>query len=463
MSKANGRPTQTRRGGRNNPRRVAFDTLRAVSADDAYANLVLPKALAAANLSERDSRLATELAYGTLRAQGTLDAVLTAASGRDLTDLRPDLVDALRLGAYQILWTRIDAYAAVSTTVGLVKGAVAPKVSGLANAVLRKVADRSFEQWRAELMDTPRASSGLDPTTTRGRLAFDQSHPEWIVAEFESLLPESEVEAALAENNSAPQVHLTARPGRITRSDLASQTGGEVGRWSPYAVYLSAGDPGRVPAVAAKAAGVQDEGSQAVTLALTDTAIEGSDAAWVDLCAGPGGKSALLGSLARERSARVTAVEPAAHRADLVRENTTDMPVEVVEADGRRWGRADGADRVLVDAPCSGLGALRRRPEARWRKQPVDVAELSRLQRALLHNAVRITRRGGVVAYVTCSPLWAETKDIVDSVVAEGHVEVVESPALVSEIPDTTAGPYRQLWPHRHGTDAMFLALLRRV
>ncbi|MFC4336857.1 RsmB/NOP family class I SAM-dependent RNA methyltransferase [Salininema proteolyticum] len=439
---------------RGNPRRVAYDTLRVVRTDEAYANLVLPKAIAAAHLHPRDARLATELAYGTLRAQGTLDRIIATASGRDLASLRPDLVDALRLGAYQLLYTRIGAYAAVSTTVSLVKGAVSPKVSGLANAVLRKVGAKDLDEWGAAIV--PETASATE------RLAFRHSHPEWIIRQYERLLPPGELAEALEANNEAPGVHLAVRPGRLHVKDLAYQTKGRLGRWSPYAVHLPGGDPARVPAVAAGAAGVQDEGSQVAALALARVDVEGRDETWVDLCAGPGGKTALLGSVAAERGARVQAVEVAEHRAELVRDNTDGMPVEVHRADGREWGSAGMADRVLVDAPCSGLGALRRRPESRWRKGEADLPDLIELQKALLANAIRLTRVGGVIAYVTCSPLQAETEEVVDALRRDNPVSAIAPPEPVASMPGAARGDYAQLWPARHGTDAMFIALLRR-
>ncbi|WP_100444870.1 RsmB/NOP family class I SAM-dependent RNA methyltransferase [Glycomyces xiaoerkulensis] len=431
---------------RPNPRHVAFEAIRAVSADDAYANLVLPQLLKATGLDARDARLATELTYGTLRSLGTLESILAAASGRDLDALQVDLVDALCLGAYQLLYTRVPTHAAVATTVSLVKAAVSPRVSGITNAVLRKVAARDLEGWLDRLSTGDRI----------GDLALRHAHPRWIVEELDSILGPGELPEALAADNVAPPVHLCAKPGRIDRRELARLTGAEPGRWSPYAVYLGGGDPGRVKPVATGRASVQDEGSQLVATALANAPIEGRDTAWIDLCAGPGGKAALLGALAAQRGAAVDAVEVAPHRAELVTKAAKGLPVTVHVADGLGFGEPGSADRVLVDAPCSGLGALRRRPEARWRRSRSDVEDLAVLQRRLLDRAVRLVRPGGLVAYVTCSPVTAETVDVVGG--AEG-VEVV-APQL---IPDSRRGEYAQLWPHRHGTDAMFLALLRRT
>jgi 16S rRNA (cytosine967-C5)-methyltransferase len=210
---------------------------------------------------------------------------------------------------------------------------------------------------------------------------------------------------------------------------------------------------------------VQDEGSQLVALALTRAELTGDDTGqWLDLCAGPGGKTALLGSIAGLEGAAVDAVEVSTHRADLVRRATDGLPVTVHTADGREAPLPDAAyDRVLVDAPCTGLGALRRRPEARWRRQPSDVSGLTALQRELLTAALRHVRPGGVVAYVTCSPHLAETAGVLATVRrAHPSVRLLDARECLPGVPDLGDGPTVQLWPHRHGTDAMFLALFRR-
>jgi 16S rRNA (cytosine967-C5)-methyltransferase len=246
----------------------------------------------------------------------------------------------------------------------------------------------------------------------------------------------------------------------VTAEQLAEQVDGRVGRFSPYAVYLPGGDPGRLAPVRDGAALVQDEGSQLVARALTMVDLDGPDTGrWLDLCAGPGGKTAMLASLGG--SARVTAVEPAAKRADFVEENTRGLPVEVVRVDGRDPGLEPGFDRVLVDAPCTGLGALRRRPEARWRRVPADVPQLAKLQRELLASAIRLTRPGGVVLYATCSPHLAETVGVVADALRRHPVTALDTRPLFYPTDDLGDGPYVQLWPHRHGTDAMFAAALK--
>jgi 16S rRNA (cytosine967-C5)-methyltransferase len=441
-------------------RLAAYRTLRAVSEQDAYANLVLPRQLAAARLTGRDAALATELGYGSLRALGVLDEVLGRCSSRPLADIEPAVLDLLRLGSYQLLKTRIPSHAAVATTVELARSTGNGRAAGFVNAVLRKVAARNFDGWCAVI--------GADASPL-GRLAIRYSHPGWIVGSFsDALAAESdavepgELEQALAADDARPETHLVAWPGLIEQAELAEQAAGSPGRYSPYAVRLtSGGEPGGVPAIRAGLAGVQDEGSQLCALALLNLPLAGPDERWLDMCAGPGGKAALLAALASRRDARLTANELRPHRAELVATATRHRPVELLVGDAREL--TGSYDRVLLDAPCTGLGALRRRPEARWRRDPADLAELTELQAQLLDAAVRLTRPGGVIGYVTCSPQLAETRRQVEQALARHpELELLDARPAFPGVDRLADSPSVQLWPHRHGTDAMFFAGLRR-
>ncbi len=439
--------------------------LLAVAERDAYANLLLPRLLVQRGLSGRDAALATELSYGTLRGRGTYDAILAVCTDRDLDALDPVVREVLRLGAHQLLATRIRPYAAVTTSVSLVKDTAGPRPAGLVNAVLRRVASRDLAGW-LEIAAPARAA---DPA---GYLAVRYSHPRWIVEALSAALgaadsSEPQLEAMLAANNEPPAVHLCAPPGLASRDELIA-AGGAPARWSPFGAYLAEGDPVAVPAVAAGRAGVQDEASQLAALAITVVPVTGPDESWLDACAGPGGKARLLAALATGGGARLVAAEIREHRARLVAGALARSgSCRVVVADGATpaWGRGR-FDRVIVDVPCTGLGALRRRPEARWRRTPADIAALGGLQRELLSAALDAARPGGVVGYVTCSPHLAETHDVVADVLARrGDADVLDAPRVLAEVPDTRSGPdgyYVQFWPHRHGTDAIFLALLRR-
>jgi 16S rRNA (cytosine967-C5)-methyltransferase len=487
------------------PRRTAYDVLAAVRDREAYANLLLPRLLADRHLAGRDAALTTELTYGTLRGQGTYDAVLATCSDRPLDKLDPPVLDVLRLGTHQLLSTRVGAHAAVATSVDLARSVAGPRVSGYVNAVLRRVATRDLDAW----LDIVVPDQAADPD---GYLAVRYSHPRWIVAAYRAALGASagtpfttpgtdfspdtigetatattpgdvgdrtELEAALAAGNARPRVTMAAFPSGPLREDVMPAEA-EPGRWSPYAFTLPSGDP--APLIEAGAAAVQDEGSQLAAIALAVAPASpragegGGPESWLDMCAGPGGKARLLYGLAAGRGARLTAAELHPHRAALVREVLTtaarNLPgespaFEVLVADGTKPPWPSGAfDRVLVDAPCTGLGALRRRPEARWRKSEADLKELTALQRDLLRSALAAVRPGGVVGYVTCSPVPAESSAVVTDVVASlPGTEILDATAALPGIPGLPAANplFAQLWPHRHGTDAIFIALLRRA
>ncbi|SFI74549.1 16S rRNA (cytosine967-C5)-methyltransferase [Nocardioides psychrotolerans] len=437
-------------------RQAAYEVLKAVRVDGAYANLVLPAVIRHFGLDARDAAFATELASGTLRRRGTYDAIIAACADRSLRKIEEKVLDVLRLGTHQLLSMRVPDHAAISTSVNLVRTKGTSGAGNFANAVLRKVSEHDLEEWITRV--APRK-----PPSRYAEVAF--SHPVWIVDELRKAVGESELHAVLAADNEPPRVTLVARPGRSTVEELP----GEPTPYSPYGVVLEGGDPGAVPAVKDGRAGVQDEGSQLVAAVLAAAMVEGPDERWLDLCAGPGGKAALLAALAGERGAEVLAVERQQHRARLVARALAGSPgvLGIVTADGTAPPlRAGSFDRVLVDAPCTGLGALRRRPEARWRRKPDDLFTLVLLQRQLLTSALALTRTGGVVLYATCSPVTAETDDVVSSVL-QGRDDVVleDARALLAQVPDCDGrlpGTV-QLWPHRHGTDAMFMALFRKV
>jgi 16S rRNA (cytosine967-C5)-methyltransferase len=437
-------------------RRVAFDALRAVNADGAYANLVLPSLLSEREISGRDAAFATELVAGTCRWQGSYDAIIAAAARRRLDTLQPAVLDLLRLGVHQMLAMRVPVHAAVSASVDLAAATVGERVAGLVNAVLRRVAEDDRDGWLTRLSD------GLDE---RDRLALRTAHPRWIVDTYADVLPADELGAALEADNVSPIVTLAVRPGLASVDDLIAG-GASPGLHSPFAGRIT-GIPGELAAVREGRAGVQDEGSQLVAWAVTRA--EAPPGLWLDLCAGPGGKTALLTGLAVADQSHVLAVDLTPHRARLVAAATRGYAAAghaptVIVADGTRpaW-RAGTFSRVLADVPCSGLGALRRRPESRWRRGPDDIEQLHDLQLALLSSAIDAAQPGGVIGYVTCSPHRRETTDVVTETLAgRGDVEVIPAADLMSVPAGAATGPFLQLWPHRHCTDAMFAALLRK-
>ncbi|MEU2873707.1 transcription antitermination factor NusB [Streptomyces olivoreticuli] len=470
------RPARPHRRPKKDPVRIlAFEALRAVDERDAYANLVLPPLLRKARekgkeqggFDARDAALATELVYGTLRRQGTYDAIIAACVDRPLREVDPPVLDVLSLGAHQLLGTRIPPHAAVSASVELARVVLGDGRAKFVNAVLRRITAHDLDGW-LEKVAPPYED---DPEE---HLAVVHSHPRWIVSALWDALGggRAGIEDLLDADNERPEVTLVARPGRATTEELLAAAGEESalpGRWSPYAVRLAeGGEPGALDAVREGRAGVQDEGSQLVALALANAPLEGPDGRWLDGCAGPGGKAAMLGALAAQRGAALLASEKQPHRARLVERALAGNPgpYQVIAADGTRPPWREGTfDRVLVDVPCTGLGALRRRPEARWRRRPEDLAGFASLQRDLLGEALRAVRVGGVVGYATCSPHPAETRAVVEDVLKRQGVDAewIDARPLMQQVPALGEGPDVQLWPHLHGTDAMYLALLRRT
>jgi 16S rRNA (cytosine967-C5)-methyltransferase len=462
--------------------------LLAVAKRGAYANLLLPSVLRERQLTGRDAALATELCYGTLRGQGTYDAILTICSDRRVARMDLPVREVLRLGVHQLLATRIAAHAAVATSVDLAKDVAGVRSAGFVNAVLRRVSTRDFDAWMTVVAPDRQA----DPL---GYLAVRHSYPRWIVAAFGEALGEAttgelaETAAALAAGNIGPRVTLCAIPGVCDRGELATSAPGEPARWSPFGVYLTEGDPAAIRAVSERRVTVQDEASQLAALALSRAEVAGPDRLWLDMCAGPGGKAGLLAGLAAGHGARLLAADLRERRAGMARDamarpagvaapagNAASGPAGdagamagTVVADGTvpAW-RPAAFDRVLADVPCCGLGSLRRRPESRWRRSPGQVADLAQLQRSLLTAALDSVRPGGVVGYVTCSPHLAETREVVAGVLhGREDLEVLDAPALLPEVPGLGCpapfGKYLQFWPHRHGTDAIFLAVIRRL
>jgi 16S rRNA (cytosine967-C5)-methyltransferase len=463
-------------------RLVAFEVLRAVSSDDAYANLVLPSRIRHHQLDRRDAGFATELAYGALRAQGTYDAILARCVDRPLAELDPAILDALRIGVHQLVAMRVPAHAALDQTVGLARAVIGAGPSALINAVLRKVAAKELPQWLSELTD------GL---TDEVKIAsIEHSHPEWIVRSLRQALVAhgrdvGEITALLEADNAAPVVNLVALPGLGDLSE-AFEAGFTPGELVNDSALSSGGDLGRLASVRDGTVRVQDVGSQLVARALAAVEIKseqpGGEERWLDMCAGPGGKAALLAAMAAEKGAWLLANEPTPHRAKLVAQALGAIDEDswtVRTGDGRDVGTDHPAsfDRVLVDAPCTGLGALRRRPESRWRRKLSDVSELGPLQRELLESALAAVKPGGVVAYVTCSPHTAETIAVVEDVIRKRtDVELLDAGDALDAVsltgklqaghkdsPLPTPRMTAQLWPHVHQTDAMFLALIRKL
>lgn len=450
-------------------RLVALDVLDQVR-NGAFANIALPATLKRTDLTGRGRGFATNLTYGTLRMQGRWDAIIErCVQGRPFSEIDPLIIDILRLGAHQIQGLDVPIHAAMNETVNLARNEVGSGASGFVNAVMHRISERTAAEWD-EVLARDLAEQG-----PRAVLAAQTSHPEWILEVYETSLAASGRNVAdlgdvLAANNEPARVAIA--PRAVSR-DVVVRDAEEI-RASPLdgtlltdAVVLGRGNPGRMQSIRDQTAGVQDEGSQLVAHLFAKAHIDGRDREWLDMCAGPGGKTATLAGLTADRDVTIFANELHDHRLDLVANAVAPFGDAVVlrEGDGRTLAREEPGrfDRVLVDAPCSGIGSLRRRPEARWRKTDDDAVGMMDLQAGLLQAAVDVARPGGLICYSTCSPDIRETRDIVDRVTDQ--VNVLDTVSLARGIArpgtlDSISGPYLQLWSDEHDTDAMFAALL---
>ena len=436
-------------------RLLVFHLLTQVNRQGAYANLRLPELLAESNLEERDRAFATELGYGTLRMQGKHDALIKSHIDRPFEEVDPGIIDLLRMGIHQVTEMRVPDHAAVGETVEIARATIGESKASFVNAILRKAtSDTQF---------LLRVNEIADP---KQRLATLYSHPEWEVAAFHDQLQSWEgVEKLLQSNNIPVKPHLIAWPGRSTKEELIAE-GGEALDWTSHGV-LSAKMPGAYPAIRERRAGVQDRGSQLVAEIFLNTATDSKNLQWLDMCAGPGGKAAaVFTTLMQVRPDDLfTANEPSEHRAKLVSQV---IPSEHVIVHSGQELPALGAtyDRILIDAPCTGLGALRRRAEARWRRTPQDFKELVKIQRELLMSGIEILNSGGILAYVTCSPHILETKaQVLEILHKNKELTLVDiRPYLPPGVPTRVITPEGtlQLWTHLDDSDSMFMALFVR-
>lgn len=431
-------------------RLLAYDLLTEVNRNEGYSNLLLPQALNSSKLDERDRSLVTELLYGTIRMQGKHDWVLSQISDRPWSEVDPGIVDICRLGVHQIHEMRIPDYAAVAATVEVARKRIGESKASFVNALLRSVTRKSIEDWFEPLLTI------TDPVE---RLSIQYSHPEWIVSAYFDLLKNwDEVEQALTVNNEAALPTLVSWPGFSTQEELIN-LGGAATEFSPYGAHWK-GNPGTLDLIKSRLIGVQDEGSQLVAEVFAKAS---SGSSWLDLCAGPGGKAALLSSIARTRGITFTANEFSAPRAELVKQVVHGDRVLV--SDGREIDLINEKfDAILIDAPCTGLGALRRRPEVRWRRTLQDLRALTQLQRELVDSAIKALNPGGVLGYATCSPHLAETSiQIADIKKKHSDLQQVD---VTPYLPPNLLGGNRDgamaLWTHKHGTDAMYLALFQK-
>lgn len=412
-------------------RQTAFEVLYEVNFNNQYSNILLSKIFREIELSERDRGFVTELVYGTLRNRARCDGAIRRTSDRPITEIDPKVLEVLRLAAYQILFLSSPAHAAVNESVELTKVVAGKSSAGFVNAVSRRI---------AELGDY--SLEGLEE---------EYSHPTWMINAFQDALKdETKLRLQLEADNKVQSATLIAWPGRSTVDELIDLGGVRIER-GENAVRFS-GNPGSLAAIRERRAGVQEVGSQLVVERFFET--DTGDLRWLDLCAGPGGKAAYLDSLIR--NGEFIANEISSERAKLVQQVV--LRGKVTSFDGTRIPESLGDfDRILIDAPCTGIGALRRRPEIKWRRTPSDLQELVLLQTKLLESAAKHLKLGGIIGYATCSPHLAETKwQLRDFLRRNPNFERVRVARDADEDGDM------QLWTYKDDTDSMYLSLVRR-
>jgi len=436
----------------NNPREVALDLLVRVEQSDSYINLLLPKVLGKLNPSDADRGLIQELSYGTLRWRAQYDAFIDSfTSGKTLSS---KLRLALQLGLHQLFRMRVPSHAAIHESVELVKG-FEKSAAGLANAVLRNADRAGFEPLLEKVM---RGKSGVEA------LAIKFSHPAWVITALKTALEldgrGAELEKLLEANNETPLVNLAGLTAEA-REYLAAQEL-EPGNASPIG-FIARGNP--EPLLATPGVRVQDQGSQLVALTLLE--VGNRSGRWLDMCSGPGGKSAVLQAGIRDQGGELDCLEPNPQRAELVRDALDPSgPGQVIVAYGQE-AKPISYDAILLDAPCSGLGSVRRKPESRWRKKPEQLPQLVKIQSELLDAGVAALKPGGYLLYSTCSPLIQETNAQIKAVLdRHKNLELINANQVLAQLsPNMRLNADRktvQLWTHEHGTDAMFLAILRK-
>lgn len=427
-------------------RTVAWEIVRAVHRDGAWAGPAADRALRATALDARDRAFASNLAFQTLRWQGTLDWALGHVVRRPLEQVDSGLLDLLRIGAWQVLYGRMPDRAAVSATVEVARQRLPARTVGFANGVLRGLARRRRSlPWPAE-------------DTVEGR-ALRTGYPAWVVREADIRFGSEADRQLAAGNDPAGLTVRTADAARLRDGLVAMGADATPGALTPDALHVEGVAPAAVLDRFPDAV-IQDEAS--IVVARVVDAVVAPGGAILAPCAAPGGKATHLAALGHP----VTAADRHHGRLRLVADlaDRLGLSLRLAVADGTRppW-RPDRFDGVLLDAPCSGLGVVRRRPELRWRRGPDDVPSLAALQRDLLDASATVVTPGGALVYSVCTWTRAETVDVTTAFLAD-HPAYVAEPLAVPGVPwhDEREGPGMQLTPAEHGCDGMYIAVLRR-
>ncbi len=448
-----------------NPRQVAFLALKDADRKGTYADVALDRQLAKSTLKPRDRGLATELVYGCVRGARSLDAILDRFAKKPAQQQPPDLRILFHLGFYQLVFLdRISDAAAVDTTVKLAKANRMTGLSGVLNGVLR--------QYLRHRDKTPAKKSfpeDILPEDPVLRLGIRYSYPDWIVKTWIDRLGFEEAEQLCQWFNTPPSVHLRINPLKTTLETVElvlQEAGANVERIPFIPQGLKLQSAGKIEALPGYAEGwwtVQDSSAQLVTYLLEPQPGE----VIVDACAAPGGKTTHIAELMQD-TGTIWAIDRTPSRLKKVRQNCDRLQlksVKILEGDSREQSQFNGSvDRVLLDAPCSGLGTLHRRADLRWRQTPENAIELARLQRQLLDACASWVKPGGVLVYATCTVNEIENEGVVQAFLDSHDDWCIETPASESPVaPLASLEGWIRVFPHRHNMDGFFMVKLRRI
>ena len=443
-------------------RHLAIEILLKVDTRKAYADILLDHSLKAAALSNRDRALLTELAYGTLRWRGKIDARLNLYLRSSLEDTDPFIRNLLRVTFYQLLFLdKIPAYAAVDEAVELAKAHDGDKVAGFVNAVLRNFLRREDKTPATQPIDDRQAA-----------LAAEHSHPRWLVEKWLDYFGREETEALMRANNEPAPLVLRVNSLKSSREALLallikSGISAVATRWSPAGIWVKSRSPvDQLPGFREGLFQVQGEASQLVSYILSPEKGERI----LDACAAPGGKTTHIAELMAD-TGQLIALDKSEKGIERIRENVARLGLTSV-----RGAKSDVShrllaefrnpyDRILVDAPCSGLGTLRSHPEIKWHRNETDIKRLSHLQKNIINQVVHYLKPGGVLVYSTCTLTRDENENFVKEFLEHHNEFVLDDAAsyLPKEASSLIQGSYYTALPHRHNTDGFFAARMRKA